>query len=321
MASRLIFDTNYLRKLGSKEYLEGKIPPKLEEQIASAINRGDVVCVPRTVQMELNAWVKELAKKELESINQAKDLLLEKGYTVDPNEAPVEVEIDTLEIIKRKFPDVYFLEPTIENYTEAERRTSFRQPPMPKNPQGEEFRDRLIWCQVLSLGKDLPSVIVSEDKIFENGVSSKEGLDANVSIVKTEEELNQWLDKRPDHIQRVIDDVLLFSDELKGNDVEIDQDKIERVVDYRAVNEPGGGVLKKFLILVKNEQNEKITISSKIYYQGETPISLSMQLNDRMFNFTRNLSEAERRAAYLDQTMKTHEQHFQEEELRRLIGE
>jgi hypothetical protein len=46
-----------------------------------------------------------------------------------------------------------------------------------------------------------------------------------------------------------------------------------------------------------------------------------MQLNDRTFNFTRNLSEAERRAAYLDQTMKTHEQHFQEEELRRLIGE
>jgi hypothetical protein len=273
MASRLIFDTNYLRKLGSKEYLEGKIPPKLEEQIESAINRGDVVCVPRTVQMELNAWVKELAKKELESINQARDLLLGKGYTVDPNEAPVEVEIDTLEIIKRKFPDVYFLEPTIENYAEAERRTSFRQSPLPKNPQGEEFRDRLIWCQVLSLGKDLPSVIVSEDKIFENGVSSQEGLDANVSIVKTEEELNQWLDKRPDHIQRVIDDVLLFSDELKGNDIEIDQDKIERVVDYRAVNEPGGGILKKFLILVKNEQDVQITISTKIYYQGETPIS------------------------------------------------
>lgn len=63
MASRLIFDTNYLRKLGTIEYLESKLPPKLEEQIASALKRGDVVCVPRTVQMELNAWINELRKK------------------------------------------------------------------------------------------------------------------------------------------------------------------------------------------------------------------------------------------------------------------
>jgi len=321
MASRLIFDTNYLRKLGSKDYLERKIPPKLEEQIQSALNRGDLVFVPRTVQMELNAWVNELAKKELEAINQAKNLLLEKGYTVENKEVLREPEIDTLEIIKGRFPDVYVLEPTIENYTEAERRTSLRLPPLPKNPQGEEFRDRLIWCQVLSLGTELPSVIVSEDRIFENGVGSQEGQINHISIIKTEEELNQWLDKRPVHIQSVIDDVFLFSDELKSNDIEIDQDKIERVVDYRAVNESGGMMLKKFLILVKNDKNEYTTISNKIYYQGTTPISLRIQLNNRIFDFTRKLSKDERSTIYLDQTMKAHEQHFQEEELRRLIGE
>jgi hypothetical protein len=320
MASRLIFDTNYLRKLGSREYLEGKIPPKLEEQIALALNRGDIVCIPRTVQFELNAWVKEISQKEFESIKRSMDVLLENGYSVVPSVVEVASDIDTLEIIKGKFSDVYILEPSIENYVEAERRTSFREAPMPKNPQGEEFRDRLIWCQVLSQNSDLPSVIVSEDKIFENGVATKEGLDAKVSIIKTEEELNQWLDNRPDHIQTVIDDVLLFSNELKAQTVDIDEDEIVRVVDYRAVNEPNGVILKKFLIVTKNDQDETISWSCKIYYQGKTPVSLNIQVNGHTVNIQRELTVDEQREVLIEKNTKVYEQQFQEDELRRLIG-
>lgn len=321
MAARLIFDTNYLRKLGSKEYLEGNLPAKLEEQIKSALARGDIVYIPRTVQMELNAWTNKIAEKELASIQQAKELLTDKGYTVvDSGELSIGCEIDTLEIIKRQFPDVYVLEPTIDNYFEAERRTSLRLPPLPKNPDGEEFRDRLIWCQVISMDQDLPSLIVSEDKIFENGASSEEGVKANISIIKTEEELNQWLDKRPDHIQKIIDDILLFSNELENNNIDLDQEKIERVVDYRAVNEPEG-VLKKFVILVQAEGKELTAIFSKLYYQGGIPISLNIELNDRALHFVRNLTEAERLVIHTNQSMKTYEQHFQEEELRKLIGD
>lgn len=320
MASRLIFDTNYLRKLGSREYLEGKIPQKLEEQITLALARGDVVCIPRTVQMELNAWVRKIAKKELERIEQAKELLLEKGYVIEPSEVVTVAEIDASEIIKSKFSDVYIIEPSIENYTEAERRTSFREPPRPKNPEGEEFRDRLIWCQVLSPMSDIPSVIVSEDKIFENGATSEEGLNAKISIIKTEEELNQWLDKRPDHIQKVIDDVFLFSGELKNNGIEIDHDEIDRVVDYRSVNEPGGATIKRFLIVAKNIGGDPVALPCKLYYQGDKAVSISIQLNDLTINCSRTFSDEELREISIEQSMKTHEQQFQEEELRRLMG-
>jgi hypothetical protein len=319
MASRLVFDTNYIRKLGTKEYLEGKVPKRFGEQIQLALDRGDAVVIPRTVQMELNAWIKEVAEKEAERISQAKDLLLSNGYTIEPNNRDEAKCIDAFGVIKSNFPDVYLIEPSPENYFEAERRTSYRESPLPKNPEGEEFRDRLIWCQLICLSNnsELPIVIVSEDKIFQNGANSHEGKDQNITILKTEEELNQWLDQRPDYVQKIINDLLLFTGEIESSGIFLNEQEIERIVDYRSVNEPNGTMIKKFRLLFKGGSN----VFCKLLYQGDVPVTVNIQTDDNEFTYSRNLSEEESRSSTLERHMKASRNQFQEVELHKLIGD
>ncbi|MFQ3193971.1 MAG: hypothetical protein ACI9N3_000783 [Colwellia sp.] len=322
MASRLIFDTNYIRKLGVVEYLDGTVPQKFAEQLKLAINRGDVVCIPRTVQMELNAWVNEVARKNADEIDKALSLLVEKGFKVEPCIKPELGSIDAISIIKNHFNEIYIVEPSLDDYFEAERRTSLRSSPIPKNPQGEEYRDRLIWCQTLSLSvtANMPTIIVSEDKIFENGANSTEGNDANISIIKNEEELNQWLDQRPEHIQKIIDDIALFADELNKQDIEINADKISRVVDYRSVNEPNGSKVKKFQLLISDDEKQLTSLACKIIYQGNTPVSINVNFNNKDVQCGREFEEKELHLMTINRHREISKKQFQEIELQQLLG-
>lgn len=318
MASSLVFDTNYIRKLGAREYLEGKVPPKFGEQIRLALDRGDAVLIPRTVQMEINAWIKDIAEKDADKIRQAKDLLLSHGYTIEPDHRDVVRAVDAFEVIKRNYPGVYLLEPSPENYFEAEKRTSYRESPLPKNPDGEEFRDRLIWCQLISLSNNsaLKVVLVSEDKIFENGANSQEGKDLNITVLKTEEELNQWLDQRPDYVQKIIDDLLLFSNEIASSGVLIKEKQIDRIMDYRSMNEPNGTTIKKFRLLFKDRD----VLFCKLLYQGDVAVTVNIQTKDHEFTCGRVLNEDEIRSSTLGRHMTTSRNQFQEVELLKLLG-
>jgi PIN domain len=319
MTSNLVFDTNYIRKLGGKEYLESKVPQRFGEQIQLALNRGDAVLIPRTVQLELNAWIRDITEKEADRIKQAKELLVSNGYKIEPNNEDDAKNVDTFEVIKANFPGVYLIEPSPETYLEAERRTSYREPPLPKNPEGEEFRDRLIWCQLLNISdnSDLPIVIVSEDKIFENGANSEEGKKRKITNLKTEEELNQWLDQRPDYVQRIINDLLLFINDIASQGVSLAEDDVERIVDYRSVNELDGTTIKKFRLVLKNST----TVFCKLLYQGDIPITINIQTDNSEFMCNRKLSEEEIRSSIYKKHMKVSRNQFQEFELHKLMGD
>ena len=250
MALYIIFDTNYLRSMPSGDYLKGEVPERLASQLDTAFERGDIVAVPKTVQTEINAWVREIAETEINSLRQASSLLTSKGFTVTPELDDQPDDVDVLEVLKKKFPDIYSLEPRIEDYMEAERRASFKLPPLPKKPDAEEFRDRVIWSQALNVASknEFPVVIISNDKIFENGANSKEGMEANIKVAKTEEEFNQYLDQRAPAIQKIVDDILLFSIQLQEKGLKIRDESIERIEDYRAQKDSHGAVIKKFTI-------------------------------------------------------------------------
>lgn len=323
MASHIVFDTNYLRSLGSKDYLEGNIPERLRVQIQSAIDRGDVVAIPRTVQLELNAWVKHLADKDSANVRQAWELLKEKGFNISPEPDKADNEIDVYGTVKRQFADVYLLEPEMDNYLDAERRASFRLPPLPKNTDGEEFRDRIIWSQLVSISNksDLPIVIVSNDKIFENGANTEEGKSAKIINLKTEDDLNQWLDSRPEPIQKLINDIFIFGDQLIENNISLSDANVDRVEDYRSKKELNGNIIRKFVLVTNEENSLPSRIKGNLIYHADDPVMLDLKLDDRVVQIYRELTPQEEIQSEMKRQMESSKRQFLEAELKNLIGE
>ncbi|MEI6639173.1 MAG: PIN domain-containing protein [Chlorobium sp.] len=323
MSSHIVFDTNYLRSLGSKEYLEGSIPEKLQAQLKTAIQRGDAVALPRTVQLELNAWVKELADKDTANIKQAWDLLHVKGFNVSPEPIKNQKEIDVYSIIKQQFFDLYLLEPSIENYIDAENRATFRLPPFPKNQDGEEFRDRIIWSQLLSISKksNLPIVIVSNDKIFENGANTEEGKSARIINIKTEDDLNQWLDARPEPIQNLINDIFIFTEKLVEHNIELKEENIARVSDYRSKREPNGSLIRKFVLVTDEANGLPPRINGNLIYHADSPVILDLKMADTVVQIHRELTPQEEIQAEIRRQMQSSKRQFLEAELKNIIGE
>lgn len=323
MSSHIVFDTNYLRSLGSKEYLEGNIPEKLQTQIQTAIDRGDAVAIPRTVQLELNAWVKDLADKDAANIKQAWELLSEKGFNITPEPMEAQKEIDVYSIIKQQFADLYLLEPNIDNYLDAETRASFRLPPLPKNPDGEEFRDRLIWSQILSISNnsELPIVIVSNDRIFENGANSEEGKAARIVNLKTEDDLNQWLDTRPEPIQNIINDIFIFSEQLVEHSIELKEENISRVSDYRSKREPNGNLIRKFVLITDGANGLPPRINGNLIYHAEYPVILDLKMADTVVQIHREFTPQEEIQSEIKRQMQSSKRQFLEAELKNIIGE
>jgi hypothetical protein len=296
MSQYIVFDTNYIRSLPStRDFLAGKIPETIGEQISLAIKKGDIVTIPRTVQLEINRWLETISENEIESINRAVELLQSKNFEVKAPPDHVIRRIDIVEILKSKYPEIYLLEPTLDEYLEAEKRTTGRLPPLPKNAEGEEFRDRIIWCQIVKIAESTGKhvLIVSGDKIFENGANSEEGARFNIQIAKTEDELNQWLDKIPAFIQRIMGDLLLFRSKLENIDIHLTPESIIRIEDLRAQRYEDGVTVQKFNLIASPET--KLTEFSKIQirYEGDIAVSISLNTTKERINLARDLTPNE----------------------------
>lgn len=280
MPSYIVFDTNYLRGIKTDDYFNNRIPEKLFDQIEKAISRGDMVALPRTVQIEFNAHLKKIAEKRHQALEQAYELLVSNGFEIS-TEPPNKVNyVDVWDVIKSKFDQVHLLEPTESDYLEAETRASFRNPPYPKNkPESEEMRDRVIWCQLLSLSKsiEVPVYIVSDDKIFENGTKSEEGRDANIFVLQGEDELNQHLESTPPHIKTLIDNILLFSPQLAEHGVPITREDIDMVSDIRMININLNQKENKFTLSLKHDK--EVSWDGRLIYRSDKPKTLTL-VND-----------------------------------------
>ncbi|MFS1936300.1 PIN domain-containing protein [Vibrio splendidus] len=277
MPSYIVFDTNYLRGIKTDDYFNNRIPEKLYGQIEKAIGRGDMVAIPRTVQIEFNAHLKKIADNKHQALKQAYELLVNNGFKV-LDELPSEVKyVDVWNVIKSKFDQVHLLEPTENDYLEAETRASYRNPPYPKNkPESEEMRDRVIWCQLLSLSKniELPIYIVSDDRIFENGIKSEEGRDASLFILQGEDELNQHLESIPPHIKNLIENILLFSPQLAERGVPLTREDIDMVSDIRMTNLDLNQKENKFTLSLKHDK--EVSWDGRLIYQSDKPKTLTL---------------------------------------------
>lgn len=321
MPHTIVFDTNYLRSFGDRDYRNGQVPQKLHDQIAGAFARGDLVVLPKTVRLETNAWLKKQSEIARQKLVQATDLLQQAGHKVLPGEVEVPAEVDILTVLSRSFPDVHLLEPSMADYKEAERRVSYRLPPLPKNPAGEEFRDRIIWCQLVNYSKAgaTPILIVSGDRLFRNGATSDEGKSAGIEVVEGETDLDQWLDRRPHHIQVVIDQLLMFAAELQKQGIDLQAENVTAVEELRNVYDPNGLLIQRFTLRTTEISDISSPVLITMISLGSVPLSLSLAWNGRTVDVRRDVSTPEKEQLAREQLRGTMEFEQVENELRALI--
>lgn len=322
MPHTIVFDTNYLRSFSAIDYREGRVPQKLHEQISAALERGDLVVVPRTVKFETNAWLLDQSLSAWRKQDDARELLRQAGHEVIPEGIPKPEEVDVVGVLRSAFPSVDILEPTIDEYAEAERRTSYRLPPCPKKPEAEEFRDRLIWCQLLnySATTGAPSVlIVSGDRIFKNGAESEEGAAANIDVVEGETDLDQWLNQRPPHIQLIVDQLLTFSEQLENEGIVLTAEAISAIEELRKVKEPSGFLTQKFSLRTEGVANLPSPAAATIVSLEDDPLSLNVVAGDTAVRVTRALDDEARERLTLAQVRDALRSEHAGEELKALL--
>ena len=323
MPQTIVFDTNYLISFGAAEYRSGELPKKLHDQIEQAINRGDLVALPNTVRLETNAWLAKLSLAAWESLRSSHQRVKDAGFMIEPDSVEKKPDIDILSIFQDLHPEFYLLEPTIEDYKEAERRTSYRLPPRPKkNPDGEEFRDRLIWCQLVSYAQttEMEILIVSGDGLFENGAKSEEGRTARIQVVEGETDLDQQLNNRPHHIQVIVDQLLMFSSELQANDIEIDNDCIVSLEELRTTREAGGSLIHKFNLRTTDVDHLPSLVLATMISVGGLPLSLSLVWDGQMIEVAREVDAKAMQDIAAARLREELDDEHAENELRALIG-
>ena len=321
MPYTIVFDTNYLRSFGDSDYLAGRVPQKLHSQIELAISGGDLVVLPNTVRLETNAWLATQSQNNLKSLDKAHQLLKQAGYKISPETVEKVADVDIALVLRKLFSAVYLLEPSIEDYKEAERRTSYRLPPLPKNrPDGEEFRDRLIWCQLISLAHtgNTPILIVSADGFFKNGAASPEGRKARIEVVEGEADLDQRLNQRPHHIQIIVDQLLMFAARLQTRGVELKTESIAGIEDLRKINDANGSLVQKFTLRTTAVASFPSSVTATIISLGETPISLNLTWNGQAIEVVREVTAQEAEQLTLSRFRNIRDVELAENELKAL---
>ena len=276
MPQTIVFDTNYLRTFSQIEFLAGRLPQKLKVQIATAVERGDLVALVDTVRIETNAWLESAYQKKQQELKTAMQRLVAEGYTVTPSVVLDGTPPDIFELLQSASEKCTSFSPIIEDYREAERRTSYRHAPNPKN-DGEEMRDRLIWCQMLRWSEESgnPVLIVSADTIFKNGANSEEGIRARINVVEGEVDLDQRLGERPDHIAAVVRSILVFAPELKEQGIDLNETTISGVEDLRKIQEVDGSTTQRFVLLIKVNDSD-FRYATTINSLNEQPLSIEV---------------------------------------------
>jgi hypothetical protein len=250
MPLTFVFDTNFVRSFSQNDFLSGVVPQRLVQQIKRIIARGDSIAILETVRLEVNAWLSKAIEARDSELKQAVQKLESVGYILDSTKVAVRPLDDFFDLLKSVEESCFLMLPEIEDYREAERRTSFRLPPHPKNVDGEEMRDRVIWCQLLNYAAKSGHqiVLVSNDTIFKNGAFTEEARELGIECV-ADTELDQRIGVRADYIIEIIKMIGSFSEQLVACGIDLTFNNIDSIEELRKQNEPDGTVTLKFVLL------------------------------------------------------------------------
>lgn len=276
MPTIVTFDTNYLRGLSGADFLAGRLPERLQRHVRRVFDRGDLVLLTQTVRLEMNAWLDAQRRAELQQIEQAVELLPRYGFQIDRSRVTLPPQVDVWPLFHDFDRRCELLSPSLEDYAEAERLTSYRLPPHPKNLDGEEMRDRVIWVQLVRYAQAGRNrvLMVSSDTIFKNG-ANEFGADLGIEVVSQDSELEQRLGAVPDFVAVAVRALLLFADRLNADvGVNLQQADVSSLDDLRKVDLPNGTQNCSFTIRTVEPNHVMNATRAVLTLVGENPLGL-----------------------------------------------
>lgn len=130
-------------------------------------DKGHVVCIPATAKLEFERDQDEKRAKKMSSIDKAYQTLDEHGLTHDRVDPETLVpRPDIVALIAATGVTVEVLEPTFEDYQDANRRASLHEAPHPPDTKSDEMRDLVIWASALRVARaDGAAVLLSRDQV------------------------------------------------------------------------------------------------------------------------------------------------------------
>jgi hypothetical protein len=140
------------------------------------------------------------------------------------------------------------------------------------------MRDRIIWCQAIRIAKETgkPILIVSNDEIFMNGANSEEGKSANITTVRNVTDLDQKLGERPVNIQKVVDRLLVFVDQLREKGINISAETIYAIEDLRNRTNADGSTTQRFTLITAAATGVCSPAAATLTVVGEQVVRLSL---------------------------------------------
>lgn len=199
--------------------------------------------IPRTAALEDSRHQGELREKKVAQLTDAAELLRGWGQTVaefDADAAVRSVPIATL--LRNEGAEVVEVDPTIDDYRNAEVRAAMHAPPLPPGSPSDEMRDLVIWALAIRLARESGDVmLLSADIVHSGPLGQAEAESVNLIRAKDLDEAASALGQHTESGQLAIRVLTPVWTALRDSGIPLpDRVEVKRLADLQFVADHAG---------------------------------------------------------------------------------
>jgi hypothetical protein len=157
--------------LFTSRLIRGRLPGHIERFAKECGRLGTAIVLPRTVILEVERRQEELVEEERANLEAAYATLKRAGVEFEHVAADkLFVQPDVAALLTECGVRVEIEEPTLEDYTEAERRACLHLAPQSPTAESDEMRDLVIWMLAGRVARrEGGAILVSRDEVHTHG--------------------------------------------------------------------------------------------------------------------------------------------------------
>jgi len=162
----------------------------LERFCRDAAASGALIVIPRTTLLEDQRHQRRLVEEGVAALDGAIALLERYGiHNYDVDSRSLVSTGDLVSALRATGIQVELVDPTLEDYRNAEERAALRLPPHPPAIKSDEMRDLVIWAVALRIAKrDGKAILISRDEVHMHERGNGEATDSGLLRARTVDE-------------------------------------------------------------------------------------------------------------------------------------